>query len=58
MLSVPLLYQNLHLIHHLYPAVPFYRYGQIWRAQRQALLDKGVQVRSLTGKVLHPETTA
>jgi fatty acid desaturase len=54
LLSVVLLYQNLHLIHHLYPAVPFYRYGRIWRAQREMLLDKGVEVRSLTGQVQHP----
>jgi fatty acid desaturase len=24
--------QNLHLVHHLYPGVPFYRYGSVWRA--------------------------
>ena len=48
-LSLPLLNQNLHNIHHLYPAVPFYRYGRIWRAEREALLAHGVEVRSLTG---------
>lgn len=25
-LSIPLLYQNLHNVHHLYPTIPFYRY--------------------------------
>jgi beta-carotene hydroxylase len=24
--------QSLHLVHHLFPAVPFYRYGRVWRA--------------------------
>jgi beta-carotene hydroxylase len=24
--------QSLHLVHHLFPAIPFYRYGRVWRA--------------------------
>ncbi len=52
LLTPLLLSQNLHLIHHLYPAVPFYRYGAIWRAQRETLLEKGVEVRGITGRVL------
>ncbi|MBA3981506.1 MAG: fatty acid desaturase [Alcanivorax sp.] len=28
-----LMYQNYHLVHHLYPTIPFYRYGQAWRAR-------------------------
>lgn len=26
-------YQNWHLVHHLYPNVPFYRYKQVWKAR-------------------------
>lgn len=39
-----LLWQNYHLIHHLYPAVPFYRYGRVWRAQREKLIARGAKV--------------
>ena len=39
--------QNYHLIHHLYPAVPFYRYGKVWTAQRERLIAKGALVRRL-----------
>ena len=45
LLSLLLLNQNLHNIHHLYPALPFYRYGQIWRARRAEFLERGVEVR-------------
>ena len=38
-------YQNLHGVHHLYPAAPFYRYGRIWRANGARLKARGVQVR-------------
>ncbi|MEN0060655.1 MAG: fatty acid desaturase [Myxococcota bacterium] len=43
-LTPVLLFQNYHLIHHLYPAIPFYRYAKVWRAKRSELLAKGVRV--------------
>ncbi len=42
--QVVLLNQNLHLLHHLNPAVPFYRYGTLWAEQREQLLSRGVLV--------------
>jgi fatty acid desaturase len=42
-LTLPLMYQNYHLIHHLYPGVPFYRCGRIWRAERETLIARGVR---------------
>jgi beta-carotene hydroxylase len=43
-LSVLLLYQNYHNIHHLFPSVPFYRYAPIWWRHRDELLKRGTPV--------------
>lgn len=32
-LTPVLMFQNYHLVHHLYPTIPFYRYGKAWRAR-------------------------
>ena len=39
LLSPLMQYQNYHLVHHLYPTVPFYRYVKLWRAGHQKHMD-------------------
>jgi fatty acid desaturase len=29
------IYQNYHLVHHLYPTAPFYRNLKLWHAKKQ-----------------------
>jgi len=38
LLTPLLLYQNYHLVHHLHPIVPFYRYIAVWRKNESAYL--------------------
>jgi beta-carotene hydroxylase len=40
-LSFLMLYQNMHLIHHLYPSVPFYRYRVVYYRHQAELERKG-----------------
>jgi len=39
LLTPLLLGQNYHLVHHLYPTVPFYRYIKVWRAKEKTHLQ-------------------
>jgi fatty acid desaturase len=48
-LAVLLCGQNYHLIHHLYPAVPFYRYAPLYQAQRAYLQANGAQIPGAPG---------
>lgn len=46
-------YQNYHLVHHLYPTVPFYRYLKVWAAKKNYHLTQNpalVQAFSLKPK--------
>jgi len=40
LLTPVLLFQNYHLVHHLYPTVPFYRYIKVWRAKQNFHQEK------------------
>ena len=46
-LSIFLLGQNYHLIHHLYPRIPFYDYKKVYGEMEEELREKGVEVVSL-----------
>jgi fatty acid desaturase len=41
------LQQNLHLVHHLWPSVPFYNYPRLYRRLRPTLVEKGSRVEGL-----------
>ena len=41
------LQQNLHLMHHLWPSVPFYNYARLYRALRPLLVAEGVRIEGL-----------
>lgn len=47
-LGLLLFYQNYHIMHHLYPTVPFYRTPLLWQGERNKLMkDKQVHVTRL-----------
>lgn len=46
-LTTFLLSQNMHLIHHLYPSVPFYNYGKVFKNVREDLEEKGARIDEL-----------
>lgn len=45
--SLVTLQQNLHLVHHLWPGVPFYNYGRLYRLLRTTLVAKGSRSEGL-----------
>lgn len=47
-----LLYQNYHLVHHLHPVVPFYRYIRVWRKSEDEYLANGPALSTVTGRPL------
>ncbi|MFO0554655.1 MAG: fatty acid desaturase [Polyangiaceae bacterium] len=45
----PLMFgQNYHLVHHLYPGIPFYGYGRAFWALREKLVARGAWIRGLS----------
>jgi ring-1,2-phenylacetyl-CoA epoxidase subunit PaaE len=47
-------YQNYHLVHHLHPSVPFYRYVRAWRRNELAYLDRNAAISTWFGRSLTP----
>ena len=55
LLAPLMLSQNYHLIHHLHPWLPFYRYLQAWRRNEGLYLEHGVAMSTLLGRELSVE---
>lgn len=49
-----LLSQNYHLIHHLYPRIPFYKYYWVWRNARDPLILSGARLMQWDGSEIDP----
>jgi ferredoxin-NADP reductase/fatty acid desaturase len=50
-----MLSQNYHLVHHLHPSVPFYRYLKTWRRNEEAYLERDAAISTAFGKSLNPD---
>lgn len=50
-----LLSQNYHLIHHLHPSIPFYRYVAAWRRNEEAYLERDAAIGTVFGQQLDAE---
>ena len=55
LLSPLMLYQNYHLVHHLHPLVPFYRYIAVWRRNEAEHLANDPALSDVRGRELTPE---
>ncbi|WP_354697721.1 hypothetical protein DSM112329_03360 [Paraconexibacter sp. AEG42_29] len=51
-LSLMLLYQNYHLVHHLHPVVPFYRYLAVWRKNEDTYLAGDPALSTVGGRAI------
>ena len=54
-LSPVLLYQNYHLVHHLHPVVPFYRYLAVWRRNEDRYLAGDPALSDVRGREITVE---
>jgi|tagenome__1003787_1003787.scaffolds.fasta_scaffold20989002_5 phenylacetate-CoA oxygenase/reductase PaaK subunit len=50
-----LLSQNYHLVHHLHPSVPFYRYIATWKRNEEAYLERDAAIGTVFGSHLSPD---
>ena len=55
LLSPLLLYQNYHLVHHLHPRIPFYKYVEVWRRKEREHLANGPVLSDVRGRELTVE---
>lgn len=49
-----LLSQNYHLVHHLHPSIPFYRYVAAWKRNEAAYLERDAALNTVFGQQLDP----
>ena len=54
LLTALLVAQDAHLVHHLWPRVPFYRYHRVLAATRSALVARGVQFTAVDRATILP----
>jgi ring-1,2-phenylacetyl-CoA epoxidase subunit PaaE len=54
-LSPLLLNQNYHLVHHLHPVIPFYRYVKVWRKREDEYLANDPALSTVRGRPLTPD---
>jgi ring-1,2-phenylacetyl-CoA epoxidase subunit PaaE len=54
LLTPLMLSQNYHLIHHLHPSIPFYRYLATWRRNEEAYLERDAAIATAFGQQLSP----
>ncbi len=47
-----LLSQNYHLVHHLHPSIPFYRYVAAWQRNEEAYLERDAAIGTVFGQQL------
>lgn len=52
LLTPLMLYQNYHLVHHLHPVVPFYKYVQVWRRNEDEYLANDPAIVTAGGRPL------
>lgn len=43
-LAIPLMNQHIHVVHHLYPRIPFYRYQVIWEKYKSEFIKAGTNI--------------
>ncbi len=55
LLTPVMLYQNYHLVHHLHPLIPFYRYIAVWRRNEDSYLAGDPELSTVRGRRLSVE---